>query len=532
MALIRATGIVGSGTLLSRILGFVRDMVIARMFGAGAATDAFFVAFRIPNFLRRLFAEGSFSLAFVPVFAQYYKQEDAAALRELVAAVTGALLAVLLVVTALGIWGAGWIVAFFAPGFVNQPAQYELASQLLRITFPYLFFISLTALAGGILNTLGRFFVPAVTPVLLNISLICSALLAAPYFAEPVTALAWGVFVAGAAQLLLQLPVLWRLHLLPRPRWQWGHPGVQRIAKLMLPTLFGSSVAQINLLFDTLLASLLISGSVTWLYYADRLLEFPLGVFGVALGTVILPTLSKRVAAGERAAEQETLAWALRWAWLIALPAAAGLGLLAEAILRALFAYRAFQPDDARYAAWALSAYALGLPAFILVKVLAPAFYARQDTATPVRIGIIAMLSNMLMNVLLIGGVTLYLSHWQWPQSWGQALSATPGAHAGLALASAVSGWLNAALLWRGVRQRGQAPAGGSVAPVLWRSLLAMLVMSAVLVLLPAEWWPQIDQEAWRRVLQLLLLVLCGGTSYALVLLFCAFPYTLLRSPR
>lgn len=533
MALVRATGIVGSGTLMSRALGFVRDMVIARTFDVGGATDAFFVAFRIPNFLRRLFAEGSFSLAFVPVFAEYYQRGDRRALKELLDAVTGALLAALLVVTGLGILGAGIVITIFAPGFVDDPQRFELARDLLRVTFPYLLFISLTALAGGVLNTLGRFFVPAVTPVLLNIALIAAALVWSPCFAEPVTALAWGIFVAGIGQLLLQIPILSRLGVLPRPRWRPGHAGVRRIARLMVPTLIGSSVAQINLLLDTLLASLLISGSVTWLYYADRLLEFPLGVFGVALSTVILPVLSRSYAANDGEGGRRTLAWALRWAALISLPAGVGLGLLAAAILTALFAYGAFTADDARYAAWALSAYAGGLPAFILIKALAPAYYARQDTRAPVRIAIVAMVTNMVLNVIFITVAAGYLQS-AWPQSGGQWLSmvaATPGVHAALALASAVSGWLNAALLWRGLRRRELIPPPSDWWPVAWRSLLAAFIMALALLLLSQWWWPRAVDPAWLRILALFSLVAAGASVYFVVLWILALPWALLRTP-
>lgn len=533
MALIRATGIVGSGTLLSRVLGFVRDMVIARIFGAGDATDAYFVAFRIPNFFRRLFAEGSFSLAFVPVFAEYYRNRGHEELRKLVDAVSGALIAALFLMTALGMWGAGWFISIFAPGFADNASQFLLAQDLLRITFPYLFFISLTALAGGILNTMGRFFVPAVTPVLLNVSLIAAALLGAPYFDEPITALAWGIFFAGVAQFALQLPVLWKLKVLPRPNWQWGHAGVKKVAKLMVPTLLGSSVAQINLLFDTLLASLLISGSVTWLYYADRLLEFPLGVFGVALGTVILPTLSKRVAAGEHEAELATLAWALRWSFLIALPAAVGLAMLAEPILLALFTYEAFAASDAHFAAWALSAYALGLPAFIVIKALAPSFYARQDTKTPVKIAVMAMILNMVLNVLFITYIAWRLNDSAWSDSgWLALVMQSPGVHAGLALASAGSGWFNAAMLWRGVSKQGRAPEIQHLLPILWRCLMASAAMATMLYLLPTAWFPTVEMPAWQRVLSLLGLVLCGAASYGVMLLVSRIPLSELRSPR
>jgi putative peptidoglycan lipid II flippase len=304
---------------------------------------------------------------------------------------------------------------------------------MLRITFPYLLFISLTACASGILNSFGQFAVPALTPVLLNFSMIGAALWLAPQFEQPVIALAWGVFVAGVLQLLFQLPYLKNLKLFPRPRWGWKHPGVQRILKLMLPTLFGSSVAQINLLFDTLLASFLTTGSVSWLYYSDRLVEFPLGVFGVALGTVVLPNLSQKHAAAAAEDFSRTLDWAIRWVFLLGLPATLALCLLAGPLLTTLFQYGAFTIEDARMASQSLMAYSLGLTLFMLVKVLAPGFYARQDTRTPVRIGIIAMVANMVLNILLI----------------------FPLAHAGLALATSLASGINAGLLLLVLRRQG-----------------------------------------------------------------------------
>ncbi|MFW6340776.1 MAG: murein biosynthesis integral membrane protein MurJ, partial [Wenzhouxiangella sp.] len=365
MSLLRSTVNFGAMTLVSRILGFARDVVLARSFGASAATDAFFVAFKIPNFLRRLFAEGSFSLAFVPVLAEYRERGDRAALKSLIDATAGVLLAVLLVMTALGMAAAPWVVRIFAPGFAGDPAQLALASDMLRVTFPYLLFIALTALAGGILNTLGRFALPALTPALLNISLIVAALAFSSWFDEPVKALAWGVLVAGVLQLGVQLPVLARHGVLPRPRAGFAHPGVRRILRLMLPTLLGSSVAQINLLLDVLIASLLISGSLSWLYYADRLMEFPLGLFGVALSTVILPSLAGLHARKALAEFRATLDWAVLLGVVIGLPAACGLAVLAEAVNITLFHYGAFAMSDVRMAALALMVYCLGLPAFI-----------------------------------------------------------------------------------------------------------------------------------------------------------------------
>ena len=507
-SLLRSTAVVSAMTFVSRVLGFVRDMIIARAFGAGLATDAFFVAFRIPNLLRRLFAEGAFSLAFVPVFAEY-RERHTDELRDLVDRVTGTLSLILLAVTVVGVLAAPGLVLVFAPGFADNAAQSELTAAMLRLTFPYLLFVSLTACAGGMLNSYGRFAVPALTPALLNIVLILAAVWLAPQLEQPITALAWGVLIAGIAQLAVQLPFLYRLGLLPRPRWGWHYPGVQRILKLMLPTLFGSSVAQINLLFDTLLASLLVTGSVSWLYYSDRLLEFPLGVFGVALGTVILPKLSREHASASASDFNRTLDWALRWALLIGLPASVALAVLAGPLLVSLFQYGAFTAEDARMAQRSLIAFAFGLQAFILIKVLAPGFYARQDTRTPVRIGIIAMVSNMGLNLLLI-----------WPL-----------AHAGLALATTLAACLNAGLLYRNLRATGiYCPEPG------WPGfLLSLLVANLVLGL--ALWWLGGGIDAWlaatvgQRVAWLAWLVPTGAALYAGVLLATGLrPHQLLRA--
>ena len=517
MSLLRSTFNFGSMTLISRILGFARDVVLARWFGASAATDAFFVAFKIPNFLRRLFAEGSFSLAFVPVLAEYRERGDAAELKSLIDATAGALLAVLLIITALGVAGAPWVVRIFAPGFMGDPEQLALASDMLRVTFPYLLFIALTALAGGILNTLGRFALPALTPALLNVAMIVAAVAFSGRFAEPVKALAWGVLVAGVLQLAVQIPALLRHGVLPRPRLGFAHPGVKRIMRLMVPTLFGSSVAQISLLLDVLIASLLISGSLSWLYYADRLMEFPLGLFGVALSTVILPSLASLHARGANAGFRTTLEWALLLGVVIGVPSAVGLAVLAEPVLVTLFNYGAFDLGDVRMAAMALMAYCLGLPAFIGVKILAPAFFARQDTRTPVRIAITALSVNMLLNIVFVLALTWHLAGGDFGAGLLATLAAHPGAHVALALASSASGWLNAILLWRNLRQPGLAPAlpPRRVAQVLAGSTAMLLVVIAVMP--PAD--VLAEAGAFARAGWLLAGVASGTTAYALILL-------------
>lgn len=500
----RAGGTIGAMTLLSRVLGFVRDMVLARIFGASVATDAFFVAFRIPNFLRRLFGEGGFTLAFVPVLSEYREKHGEHALRDLAAHVIGTLAGVLLAITAIGVALSPVLVLVFAPGFYTRPEQYALASDLLRVTFPYLLFISLTAAAGGMLQTFGRFAVPAFTPVLLNLCLIAGALWAAPTFDIPIYALGWAVLVAGIVQLAFQLPFLMRLGLLPRPRWGWRHPGVQKVLKLLVPTLFGASVAQINLLVDTLIASLLMTGSVSWLYYADRLLEFPLGVFGVALGTAILPRLSAEHAGEDPAAFRRTLEQALRLVIVIGIPATAGLVLLAGPILATLFGYGAFSAEDTRMAAMALFGYGIGLPAFLLVKVLQPGFFSRQDTRTPVRIGVIALVANMGLNVILVGGLVWY---------------DFVAPHAGLALATALSGWLHAGLLYTRLLQHGVYHPAAGWRPLALRVAVATAAMAALLLTLssPVAAW---GDWAWHdKAAELALLIGGGALTYLAVLL-------------
>ncbi len=494
--LLRSGALVSVMTLLSRVLGLVRDIVIAGLFGAGAGADAFFVAFKIPNFLRRLFAEGAFNQAFVPVLSEYRSQRDRREVRGLIDSVAGTLGLTLTGMTVLAIVAAPVLVWVFAPGFSQLPEKQALTAEMLRITFPYLLLISLTAFAGSILNSYDRFAIPAFTPVLLNLSLIATALWMTPYMDEPVMALAWGVLIAGCAQLLFQLPFLARIGLMPRPKVRWKDEGVRRIMKLMAPALFGVSVSQINLLLDTVLASFLISGSVSWLYYSDRLVELPLGVFGIAVATVILPSLSTKHAEKSSEAFAKTLDWAVRMILLIAVPAALALTVLAEPLLFTLFQYGAMTAHDVDMAALSLRAYAVGLLAFMLIKVLAPGFYARQDTRTPVKIGIVAMVANMLFNLLLV----FWLDH------------------AGLALATSLSAFLNAGLLWLTLRREGVF-----VWQPGWVRYLSQLIPAvAVMVALLIWMMPGVEQWAafgWQqRVFWLGSLVIVGGGSYLIML--------------
>jgi putative peptidoglycan lipid II flippase len=479
-------------TLFSRVLGLARDIVIARYFGAGAGADAFFVAFKIPNFLRRLFAEGAFAQAFVPVLSEYRTKQSHDEVKYLVDAVGGVLGTVLLGVTLLAILGAPVLTMIFAPGFYHHPEKFALAAEMLRITFPYLFLISLTAFAGSILNAYGVFAVPAFTPVLLNLSLIGSTLFLTPYFTHPVIALAWGVLIAGMFQLFFQFPFLMRLNLLPRPRQDYQHEGVKRIMKLMLPALFGVSVSQINLLLDTILASFLPTGSISWLYYSDRLSELPLGVFGIAIATVVLPSLSRKHVDQSSDAFADTLDWAVRAVFVIGLPAAVALLVLAEPLIICLFYHGAMTPHDVVMSAQSLRAYAIGLLAFMLIKVLAPGYFSRQDTKTPVKIGIKAMVSNMVLNLVFI----------------------VPLAHAGLALATAFSAWLNAFWLYSGLKKTGHYRSSTVWRRFLLQLLLANGVMVVILLVLSgsADLWMKMDSI--ERIMRLLMLVGAGVVSY------------------
>lgn len=436
--LFKSTVLVSAMTLISRILGLARDIIFANLFGASGGTDAFFVAFKIPNFMRRLFAEGAFSQAFVPVFSEYKETRSKEDLKDLLNHVAGALGGFLLILSVLGSLAAPLLVYLFAPGFTDEN-RFQLTADMLAITFPYIFFIALTAFAGGILNSFNKFAVPAFTPVLLNLCLISAAIWGSDYFEQPIMALAWGVAAAGVVQLLFQFPFLLRLKLFPVPKFSRAHAGVKQIQKLMLPAIIGSSVAQINLLLDTIIASFLVAGSVSWLYYSDRLVEFPLGVFGIALATVILPSLSKQHAKKSPEDFNQTLDWALKLTSLIAIPASLGLLLLAGPLLSTLFGYGEFSQSDTYMSSLSLMAYALGLPAFIYIKVLAPGYYARQDTRTPVKIGIQAMIANMFLNLLFV--IPLVLADYAGP-------------HVGLALATAGSAYMNAFMLYRGLKKQ------------------------------------------------------------------------------
>ena len=423
-SLLKSTSSVSLMTFLSRILGFIRDMIAAQIFGVSAAVDAFYVAFKIPNFLRNLFAEGSFSQAFVPVLSHYREKKTHDHVQQFISYMLGTLSLALLIITILGIIGAKEVVTLFAPGL--DPVRFQLATDMLRITFPYIFLISLTAFTGSILNSYGFFSLPAFAPALLNIALIATAFGVTHFFAIPIEAQAWGVLLGGCLQLLFLLPTLKRIGFLVRPRLNFQDEGVKRVLTLLIPAITGASVGQINLLLNTVFASFLITGSVTWLYFSERLAYFPLGVFGVALATVVLPHLSRQHANASKNAFSSTLDWGIRCNLLIGVPASLTMLILSGPLIASLFQYGRFNAHDVLMTQQSVIAYSIGLQAFMLAKVLSSAFYARQNIKTPVKIAILSLIANGTLSALLI----------------------FPLAHAGLALATSLASWVNVTLLW------------------------------------------------------------------------------------
>ena len=512
---LKSTLTVGGATFISRIFGYVRDAVVFIVFGANAGTDAFFVAFRIPNFLRRLFAEGAFSQAFVPVMTEHLHTGEQS-FHRLINHVSGLLALVLLVISVIGVLASPWLIMVFAPGF-DDPRQELLASELLKITFPYILFISLTALAGSILNIRQRFAVPAVTPVLLNLSLIAAALWLAPNMQEPIYALAWGVFIAGAAQLLFQIPFLLKARGLPIPAFSGAAAGVKKILRLMLPAIFGSSVVQLNILINTMIASFLAVGSISWLYISDRFVELPLALFGVATATVILPMLSKQFVSDHPEQFNLTLQWAMKITLLIALPAMFGLIALAAPILSSLVQYRQFTLFDTQMATMSLSAYALGLPAYIYIKILAPGFYARQNTKTPVKIAVIAMLLSITLSLIFV---------WLWRHF------DIPGAHTGLALATAIGAYLNASLLFITLKRTqvlSKLPSGWLFFGKVFFSALTMFAALWYFVPDLAVWsqW-----QVWQRISVLFGFIVLGAGFYVALLLLLGLRPQQFRFPK
>jgi len=483
-SLLRSSGIVGGLTLLSRLLGFVREILLASTFGAGGGADAFFVALQIPNFGRRMFAEGAFSQAFVPVFTQTKTTQTHDDARDMVAVVMGTLGGILGLVTLIGCLASPLLVWLFASGFSADPAKQALAGGLLRWTFPYLMFISLTSLAGGVLNTYGRFAVPAITPVILNLCLISSIFINK----NSVYVLAYAVFAAGILQFAFQLPSLLRLNLLPLPRWGWRDARVQRILKLMGPVLVGSSVAQVSLLLNSNLSTFIGDGAVSWLYYASRLMEFPVGIFSIAVGTAILPALSRQHTLKSPEQFSITLDWGLRTMLLIGIPAAVGMIVLSGPLVATMFARGKFGAEDAAMTTYALCAYGFGFMGFSLVKVLVPGFYARQETQAPMRYAVIALIAGMSASVLLFAGSRLFEIR---------------AAHVGLAASTSLTAWVNSLLLLRRLRRDRIYLPGAGWGIFGWRLLAANLAMGALLIAFSGDLSSWLALGSWRRALRL-----------------------------
>ena len=493
MNLLGALAKVGSLTMVSRILGFVRDTIIARAFGAGMATDAFFVAFKLPNLLRRVFAEGAFAQAFVPILAEYKETRSPEATQAFVRHVAGMLSFVLVIVTALGILAAPWVIVANAPGFINEPDKVQLSIDLLRVVFPYIFLISLSSFVGSILNSYHKFGIPAFTPTFLNISFIVFSLFFVPYFNPPIMALAWAVFVGGVLQLVFQLPWLAKLGFLKMPKLSFKDAAVNRVLKQMAPAILSVSVAQISLFINTIFASFLQSGSVSWIYFADRLMELPTGVLGVALGTILLPTLSKHATSQDTEQFSDLLDWGLRLCMLLALPAAVGLAVLAFPLVATLFMYREFTLYSAQMTEQALVAYSLGLIGMIMIKVLAPGFYARQNIKTPVKIAIFTLICTQLMNLAFI----------------------SPLKHVGLSLSIGLGSCLNAGLLFYLLRKHGIYHPRKGWPVFLVKITISLAVMGGGLWLaqyyLPFEW---VHVGGFKKAGQLCVLIALGGGLY------------------
>lgn len=508
MSLLRSAATVSSITLLSRITGLVRDILIASSFGAGPLTDAFWVAFRIPNLLRRLFAEGAFSQAFVPILGQIRSTRPSEEVRILLDRVALLLTAALMLVTLAGIIAAPWVVSAMASGMraAERQTEFQAAIWMTRLMFPYIICMSLVAFASGVLNTWSRFAIPALTPVLLNVSMIAASLFLVPYFNVPIYALAAGVMIGGVAQLLVQWIALQRLGLLPRYSARihqaWQDPVVQRIMKQMLPAILGVSVAQISLLINTNIATWLTPGSVTWLSFADRLMEFPTALLGVALGTVLLPRLSAAHATNNATDYSQLLDWGLRLVVLLGLPAALGLALLSDGLVATLFNYGAFSSTDVAQTQIAVMAYSAGLLGLLAIKILAPGFYARQNIRTPVKIAIIVLILTQVFNLIF---VPLY-------------------AHAGLALSIGLGAMVNALLLLTLLlRHKLYTPAPGWI-KFLLRIAPSIAALAAVL-LIAEEYldWVALGTTPWLRVLCLLGVLLTSAASYFITLFLCGF---------
>jgi putative peptidoglycan lipid II flippase len=497
MNLHRTLATVSGMTMLSRITGLIREFLIARAFGASAVTDAFFIAFRIPNLLRRLFAEGAFSQAFVPILAEYKNQHGDSATKSLVDQVATVLTWVLLLTCVVGILAAPVIVLFIATGLKSDPAAFDLAVTMTRLMFPYIGFMSLVALAGAILNTWRQFKIPAFTPVLLNVAFIVAALFVAPHLEQPIYALALAVLVGGVMQLAIQIPALYRIGMVPRirlnPRSALQDAGVRRVLRQMVPATFAVSVAQLSLIINTNIASHLENGSVSWLSYADRLMELPTGLLGVALATILLPSLSKANATGDTEEYSSLLDWGLRLTFLLALPAAVGLATLSVPLTATLFHYGKFDAVSVVMTSYALIAYGVGLIGLILVKILAPGFYAKQDIKTPVKIAVVVLIATQLMNLLFVPWI----------------------AHAGLALSIGLGACANAAFLYRGLRSRNIYVPHRGWGRFFLRLLVALMLLAGIALWSAEQFdWLALQAHPLYRIGALFLIIGVCGSAY------------------
>ena len=495
MRLFRSFSSVSGLTLISRILGLLRDVVLMAKFGASPAMDAFFVAFRLPNMLRRLFAEGAFAQAFVPILARMREVEGDGQARQLVGKVATLMAVVLLFVSVLGVMLSPYLVYLIASGYDYQSETGDLTVQLVRLTFPYILFISLTSLASSVLNTWGNFVVPAITPALLNVCFIFSALYLSPLFDQPILSLAIGVLLGGVAQLIFQVPSLWKLGLIPKFNWSPKDSGVLQILRKMGPAIFGVSVAQVSLLINTSIATYLQPGSVSWLSVADRLMEFPVGLLGVAMATIMLPSLSSAVAQPDRRDYELLLSWGIRLLLIVLLPSVVGLVLLSPPIISLLFVRGQFGADDALMTNYAFWGYGVGLLPIVMIKLFAPVFYANQDTKTPVKIAVVALISTQILNFIFL--ITF-------PHSLK---------HAGLALAISFGAWINMILLIISLRRRSLFISSSLWRPDMIRGLLATIPMAAFIIW-SSDYFGLINRAGIEGLALLFLIVLLGAIIY------------------
>ncbi len=496
--LFKSSSLVGFLTFISRLVGFLRENVFAVIFGASGQMDAFVIAFRIPNFLRKIFAEGAFSQAFMPVLKEVSIQKSEQELRDLIAKVSGTLGVILIGVSLLGVMASPLWAMVFAPAYIHQPQKFALLNEMLRIMFPYIFFISLTGLAGSIQNSFKQYAIPAITPLLLSVSMSWAAVSLTPYFHDkPIVAAAWGVVLAGVLQLMLQIPFLWRLKMLVWPQWGWRDPNVKRIMKMMIPALFGVSIAQLGMLIDSMYATFLPTGSVSWLYYADRLMQFPLGVFGVALATVVMPHLSEQMARNNLDEFKRALDWALKLVVMIALPCAVGLAVLAGPILVTLFNYGKFNFLDVKMTEDSLWAFSIGLFFFIMVKIVVSAFYSRQDMRTPVKVGMIAVGVNIVFNTILI----------------------FPLKHVGLALSTSLAAMFNSLVLLWILRRQNLLVFREGWRKVILGTLTGNVLMVVFVHFLEGNLHAWVAWSPFLRVAHLFLLIAVGVVTYFVSLL-------------